>query len=410
MVKYLIKKVVGQKRSTLIGKYLHNVIHRIRVHYRRFISCSKDFYTDYQLFVLGENKNHSFFGYYDISPFHSLTDEVIYLTLDRKEKDANIILEDLKSKAKQTIAVTQAWNWQQGSRLRWLPGSIDKIIFNDFKDKKYYSRILNVRTYHEDKIDFPIYDINANGTLGITLDFARLGVKRPGYGYTLIPYSVPNDLSEEGISLVDMKKNTVKLILTYQDVVDQLGIQYPQYNNYYLNHLSFSPQGNKFMFFFLDSSTVRHEAYMLVYDLEEKTLKVLEPNMKVSHYVWEDNGHIIATSYDKQMNCAYYRYSMDGKKEPIMPDILCLDGHPSMCKNNLILTDTYPNRKTGYQQLYLFDEKRQEIMDLVKIFSSPKLNGEKRTDLHPRFNVNKDKIAFDANIDGFRKLYYFNLK
>jgi hypothetical protein len=407
MIKYLTKKILS-KRSILIVKLLYNRAKRSRIYFVRLINHSRDIYTNYQINALGENKHHSFFGYYDVSPFHSLTNEIIYLTLDKKERYASIVLEDLNSNEKKTLTTTQAWNWQQGCRLRWLRENSDEIIFNDFKNDRYYSRILNVRTGKEDKIDYPIYDINSQGTLGITLDFARLGVKRPGYGYTLTPYSEPNDLSAEGIYLVNIKKNTVSIILTYKEIAERLEIQHPQYPSYYLNHLSFFSSGNKFMFFFLDSSTVRHESYMLVYDLDEKYLHILESTMKVSHYVWEDNGHIIATSYDRQMNCRYYRYGMNKTKEAIMPNVLCLDGHPSIYKDGVFLTDTYPD-KMGYQKLYFFNEKQQTITELAKIFSSFKFGGEKRTDLHPRFNKNKDKIAFDANIDGFRKVYYFNL-
>jgi hypothetical protein len=405
MIRYLVKKVLGRK-GVLIGKYLYNRIYQSKVYFIRLVNCRKNIYTNYQINALGEDKYHSFFGYYDISPFHSTTNEVVYLTLDKKEKYANIILEDLNSK--KMLTTTRAWNWQQGCRLRWLEGSADEVIFNDFKNDRYYSRILNVRSCKEYKIDYPLYDINSQGTLGITLDFARLGLKRPGYGYTLTPYIESENISGEGIDLVDIKKNRASTILTYKEIAERLRMPNPQYNYYYLNHLAFSPSGNKFMFFFLDSSSVRHEAYMLVYNLDEKYLHVLESEMKVSHYVWEDNEHIVATCYDRQMNCRYYRYSLNGKKEAIMPTILCLDGHPSIYKSGVFLTDTYPD-KTEYQRLYFFDEEQQTITELVKIFSSPKLKGEKRTDLHPRFNKDKNKVAFDANINGFRKVYYFNL-
>ena len=38
----------------------------------------------------------------------------------------------------------------------------------------------------------------------------------------------------------------------------------------------------------------------------------------------------------------------------------------------------------------------------------PVANGEKRTDLHPRFNNNHTKICFDANYDGNREIIIVN--
>jgi hypothetical protein len=377
----------------------------------RFINQRKDIHCHFKLHVLGRKGVHSFFGYYDISPFNNMTDEIVYISLDNKNKIANIVLEDLTLHTSAVIATSRSWNWQQGCRLRWMPNEHETIVFNDFINEKYCTRILNVRTNNECILNFPIYDINKNGTYGITLDFARLGVKRPGYGYTLTPYLEPshNELMQDGILLIDVKKNICEKLVSYKDIMGQLNIKDPIYCNYYLNHLSFSPSGNKFLFFCLDSSTIRHESYMLIYDLRNEKMTVLEPILKVSHYVWESDDSIIATCYDDKMRCSYYRYSLkDSTREQILPDILKNDGHPSVYKNGIFLTDTYPD-KYSYQSLFFFDENKKEIRELLKIFSSPIFIGEKRTDLHPRFNLNKSKISFDANVNGVRRMYYFNI-
>jgi hypothetical protein len=400
MIKYFLKKILTQSQI--------DFLRCAKVYALRTLKNSSDIYSDYRIISLGEQNRHTFFGYYDITPFNTTSNEILYLTLGDDLKNADIVVEDIKSGTKTVVANTRVWNWQQGCRLRWFPNCSDEIIFNDFRNGTYYSRIINIRNNKENILDFPLYDINRTGTLGVSLDFSRLGVKRPGYGYTLMPYSEPIDLSSEAIHLIDIKQNTGEKIITYKQIDEKIKNRRTDYKNAYLNHLSFSPSGGKFLFFYLDASTPRHETYMLAYEINENKLHVIEPEMKVSHYVWEDDNHIIATSYNQKNICGYYRYSIDGRKEQILPNVLTRDGHPSLYKNGKILTDTYPD-KAGYQSLLLFDGKMRRVDTLAKIFSSPKYTGEKRTDLHPRFNDNKTRISFDANINGFRNIYYFDI-
>ena len=46
------------------------------------------------------------------------------------------------------IGETTAWNWQQGTRLQWIPGSSDEIVWNDRSEdgKILVSRIYNMKT------------------------------------------------------------------------------------------------------------------------------------------------------------------------------------------------------------------------------------------------------------------------
>jgi hypothetical protein len=404
MIKQFIKKIIPLSlRRTIRKVFRIPKIHTLRIIKRTPFVCS-----DKKITFLGDKGKHSFFGYYDISPFNTETDEVIYLVLSDNLTNADIVLEDITSRTKKIVAHTNVWNWQQGCRLRWFPGSSDEIIYNDYiTERGYCTKIINVRTKNEKILHFPLYDINKTGELGITLDFSRLGIKRPGYGYTMIPYTEPVDLADEGLYVIDIKANTSVKILTYRQIAETLKMNIQDYRHIYLNHLCFSPSGNKFLFFYLNTERPRLEAYLLVYDLSKSLLKVLEPELRLSHYVWEDDNHIIGTSLGKN-DCGYYRYDMFGNKTRILPELLVCDGHPSLYKYGKILTDTYPD-KQGYQTLFLFDEKTQEIDVLAKIFSTPKYTGERRTDLHPRFNNNKTRISFDANINGYRNFCYFDI-
>lgn len=371
------------------------------------ISFKKDIITSYQLINYGDFNHNVFFGYYDITPFNPQTDEVIYLSVSTECDKADIILRDLKNNQYQKLTSTLAWNWQQGCRLRWMPGENEKdiILFNDFMDNQYVTRIFNIRNYQERILDYPLYDITNNGTFGITLNFERLGTKRPGYGYTIRKYYPPANFDNEGIWLVDITKNTATLILRYKEIMQTFNQKEFDVQNCYINHLSFSPSGNKFLFFWIEIKDTYHQANLLVYNIITQNLILLENKMKVSHYVWENDETIICTSYNKDYKCEYYRYSLDGSQNLLCPNILHEDGHPSILNKNVLITDTYPD-KNGYQKLLKIDVENSQIFTLLKIYSSHKSRGEKRTDLHPRLNKEKNIICFDANVKGYRKIYF----
>lgn len=384
-------------------KYFYQKIHRLIKHQRLFETfCPVN--------MLTKKRTHVFFGYYDIAPFNSKTDEIIYNYLIEKEGIIHIVLSSLSNLNKVIeIAESHAWNWQQGSRLRWMPNNHRCIAFNDFKDN-YYARIINVETKEERCVNYPLYDISSDGKMGLSIDFERLQSKRPGYGYSCRVYDETFiDLRTEGIYLVNLEINTAEKIVTYSDISSIRGCESLDLRNNYINHLSFSPSGAKFLFFWLDAKTTPHKANLLVYDILKQTMTALECDLRVSHYVWEDDNHIIVTAYNHDNKCNYYRYSLSsGVRECLCPDKLNTDGHPSFLDENVILTDTYPDTK-GFQKLYTVNLMTNERIDLLDIYSNCLYEGERRTDLHPRLNKTKDKVCIDENSQSNRSIMILTL-
>lgn len=355
--------------------------------------------------TISNKKFHTFFGYYDISPFNEYTNEILYLRINKNQlNNAEIIVHNLKTDQTSIIDSSAAWNWQQGSRLRWFPNSSDEIIFNDFRNGKYLSRKINVRDNQESIIDYPIYDIDNRGKYAVTLNFERLGIMRPGYGYTNKKYKPADNLSYEGVSIVDIYQNKEIEIITYKQIAAALSLNISNFSNNYINHLSFSPSGNKFLFFWLTIENGYHKAFLLVYDLLSKKITPVETEDKVSHYVWLNNNCILYTSYNNYTKCRYYKYCLNGKKEIVNPDSLTTDGHPSIISDNYIITDTYPD-KNGYQKIIKSNIGNDRSETIANIYSCYKTEQEKRTDLHPRLNKTKNQVCFDANINGYRQLF-----
>lgn len=400
-----------QKTSALIPrciilriKYLVHLSYRLKNHKNKI-------QTDYSIKTVQEKKSHVFFGYYDITPFNVKTDEILYLVLPQKSKEVQIVLADTSSNKKQIITTSSAWNWQQGVRLRWMPNNSREIIFNDFVNETYIARIVNVDSRTERKINTPLYDISPDGKYGLSLDFERLGCKRPGYGYTCKAYNEnEHDLLNIGIDLVNLTNNSVKRLITYKQLIHLFGSHEKDAHKHYINHISFSPDGNKFLFFWLTADKPLHSASLCIYDLKTNMSVIADKDCRVSHYVWESSDAIIYTAYDDNNNCRYYRYIISTKtKSIIQSKFLQVDGHPSIQNEGLLLTDTYPDIN-GFQRLFITSSKNEaNYQPLVSIYSTCMMEGEQRTDLHPRFNYMKNKICFDANINGYRMLNIINL-
>lgn len=110
-----------------------------------------------------------FFGYYDKSPW-DITDRYMlclkanntWSDVSPREK-ADILLIDTLLPEKdenrvKKIAETRSWNVQQACMLQWLgPDFSSHIIYNDYRDGKYISVILEISTQKERII--PSYSI-----------------------------------------------------------------------------------------------------------------------------------------------------------------------------------------------------------------------------------------------------------
>ena len=71
--------------------------------------------------------------------------------------------------------------------MQWLGPDFDhEIIYNDFRDGKFCSVILDVFSGAERVLAMPVYSVAADGSFALTLDFSRLHRLRPGYGYSNI--------------------------------------------------------------------------------------------------------------------------------------------------------------------------------------------------------------------------------
>ena len=396
---YMISGLLSGQQKAIIKDWKYSIY--------RLIFSKKKINTTLDYRRIFEKGCDTFFGYYDISPFNN-NGQLIYLKKRKNKQDVDICVNQLSDLSdEKVIATSSAWNWQQGCRLRWFPGRNNEIIFNILDNFNYASIVVDTNGKELRKYSYPLYDINSEGKIGLSLNFDRLGYLRPGYGYTCRKYTEGN-LTDEAISIVDLYSDSIITKVTYKQICDCIDKKC-DFRNCYINHLSFSPNSDKFLFFWIEIINGYHQASLIVYYFDDNKMKPLELKHKVSHYAWLDNDNILCTVYESPTLCKYFTYNTKTlEKKPYCFNALNSDGHPSKWSNSCILTDTYP-LKNGYQYLYKVDASKGSKEVLMEIFSKPVANGEFRTDLHPRLSEDKSFICFDSNNSGERELFIIKL-
>lgn len=401
-IKQILKSIIP---ASFVSK-----VRNIKNEVRMCMLGKKRIQTSAKFISIKDKKNHVFFGYYDISPFQD--NSIIYLKTNNKKK-ASIMRNNLAGDNEKFIVDTHAWNWQQGCRLRWHPKIKNMIVFNDYINNSYICRFYNINTRKETIIHSPLYDLSHDGKYGLSIDFERLDFFRPAYGYSNRKYLNNINPKTDGIFLVDIETNTTKLIVSYQEIANSLGIDSKNLSNYYINHLSYSPNDDKFLFFWLFYNNGWHSASLLVYDFKTKHISVLENQLKVSHYTWMDNERILCTAMNDNPNDLSPKYNIyycNGQNnDTLFPEVLKKDGHPSFLNETIIISDTYPN-SSRYQDLFALDINTGRINVIASIYSKITPDLSMRTDLHPRIDKDNSLICIDCNPSKYRQLLIIDIK
>ena len=370
-----------------------------------------------------DSEHEYFFGYYDKSPWDISDKYVLCLRVKNTWKDvspkdvADILLIDTSKEESDTervrkIAETRTWNVQQGCMLQWLgPDFKSRIIYNDFRDGKYCSVILELETMNEKLLKFPVYSVSADGKFALSLDFSRLYNLRPGYGYY-------NETEKtKGIALpdstciwkIDLESGEVKDLLKYTDFASFIPRSEMQEAGtiHKVNHLMISPDGKRFMVLYRWFNGQRKYTRLITCNVDGTDMYLLSDDDMVSHCFWKDNNSIIAFENKKKTGLGYYlMQDKSGEYTKKWESISC-DGHPSYSPNRkYLVTDTYPNRSRISSIMLMNGDDYKTI---ARVFAPFKYYNDTRCDLHPRWSNDGKKICFDSVFEGKRGVYVINL-
>lgn len=351
-----------------------------------------------------------FWGYYDASPMLNgkyLSHRFKHGSLELKKHDTppvEIWLNDLK------VSETTAWNWQQGSRLFWVDK--DTIVHNMFRSGDYRAKLLNLQTGNEQFISTPIYAFNGKNKLALGLNFKRLTLLDPSYGYYAGPFNANFDFNDkkDGIVKIDLTKNSSSLLISIDSLKNLKPKNSMSNARHGINHIQIAPSGKRFMFLHQwYSPNGRKFGRLITANIDGSNMYVLSDDGMVSHCNWKNDNEIIGWMFKKDFGNGYFLLGDESKDfKQVGKSVLSQDGHPTVSPcSKYLLTDTYPDRfRMSHVLLYEFDTNKLHV--LGSFYTPIKFHDEKRCDLHPRFS-DAENITIDTVYKGVREQVELNI-
>ena len=367
-----------------------------------------------------------FFGYYDKSPWDATGRYMICMRAkdtwsvpDPLDTAVILLIDTVDNNSVRKIATTHTWNVQQGCMAQWLgPDFKNRILYNDMRDGKYCSVVLNVETGEEKAIPMPTYTVSADGKTALSLDFSRLHSLRLGYGYAALPEATKNVALPNATAVwkMDIETGEVTELLKYTDFANfQPRPEMQEKGSVHkVNHLMLSPNGKRFMVLYRWFCGQRKYTRLVTCNLDGTDMYVLSDDDMVSHCYWKNDEEIIAFERKKEFGPGYYLMKDKTQEWTHLWPQLSNDGHPSYCPidNHLVVTDSYPNRSRVADIKLLRDDdpEAKHMKVIARVFAPFKYDNDTRCDLHPRWSKDGKKVCFDSIFEGHRGLYVVNLE
>ncbi|OGV69869.1 MAG: hypothetical protein A3K19_19175 [Lentisphaerae bacterium RIFOXYB12_FULL_65_16] len=369
---------------------------------------------------------HHFFGYYDIQPFSGdgrfhLCNRVPFMDRLQDGNDrAELGMVRLHDGTFVPLAETYAWNFQQGTMLRWHPAKPnEEIIYNTRLQGTYKAVVKNIVTGEQRVLSRAVANVDPTGRWGLSVNFSRMFDFRPGYGYAGLPDPFLNIAApaDDGIFLVNIATGESKLILSL-DAMRQLFPDAPETKmKLMVNHINFNTDGTRFLFLLRNMAMpattqpkVAWKTATLTANTDGSDIHIMNGFGGASHYIWRDPEHVLiyADIGLKGKLELYLVRDRTPEAQAIDPVFFTHDGHCSYSPDlNYILYDSYPDA-AGYRKLILYDVRKRKGETLATLFSSrwdALPNVDIRCDLHPRWNRDGSAISFDSVHEGHRHIY-----
>ena len=390
-----------------------------------WVSSVGSIWTAKRKVVLFADKDRpTFFGYHYVTPFNKSETKILAMSVDASDTDVQSECTPARVGYFKTdnvfsspnefnpVAETTTWCWQQGCMLQWHPWDEENlIIFNSLVDGAYGSCLMNVESSELIReYKYPIYSLSSCGNFALTLNFARLGRLRPGYGYPLLPDATVDLLSPEddGLFLLNLESGQRDLLVSLSELAERNN---DEGSEHYVNHALFSPDGRwiSFLHLFVTNAGKR-KTYAYVYDRESNDIRLLEAKRSISHHCWINYNEFLLTTKDSNNRRRISVYGMDTQTRRDTISLNVSDTHPmkSPVDENTIVMDSYPD-KFRNQHLYIGDISNASVKKVASLYSPREFSGQVRCDLHPRWDRTGRAIVVDTAIHGRRKMALLRL-
>ena len=349
-----------------------------------------------------------FFGFHDKSPWNSTGKLLLAHKLNSKCKyntyaNTPIPVGYLNSNHEfYAIGETKTWNWQQGATLQWV-GNKDIASYHSIKNGKIVTKQFDISTKITRTIQEECACYSPCGNLYANYSFKRFGASAKGYDYKL---DVGRDTDLINKSAIQVKCNQTghKVYSVGYSVLTELsntslnGSISP-----YVSHALFSKSGSNLAFFYRwknNNGGILTQLFIAKLDSGELLpIKIQD----CSHISWIDDSRLLC--YGVVDKGGYFEIDIEnGTTNALRLGYPSTDGHPYI-QNNLLVTDTYPNRHRQ-QKLYFYDLSKKDRSALLVLNANIpfRFRAENRCDFHPRLSPDSQKICIDFPSDRIRSM------
>ena len=327
------------------------------------------------------------------------------------------------------ISRTTCWNFQEAAMFHWLPWEDGLCAFNDCRGGKFVTVLLNWKTGEERIVQRPISAVDPTGEWAVSLNYARLRVCRPDYGYAgdgqdpLLDEVWPED---DGLWLLNLKTGEEKLLLSVEaarlfmpEITSEDGLAY-------FCHTIISPDASKV--FFLARTVQNFNAQLAerghVYKWDTVSMTVRTDGTDVrrcfpdgwmgSHFNWKDSETLVVTArWDGGSTWSHVVFKV-GEEENVRhlaPGIMDWDGHCVFSPNGQFISSEGYWNKDGYRSWVLLRMDDEAIISLGRFFVPEEYKEQySRCDLHARWRADGGQLAFNSVHEGSRQVYLRDVK
>ncbi|MBI5010096.1 MAG: hypothetical protein HZB98_10715 [Bacteroidia bacterium] len=372
--------------------------------------------------ISDNNKEHLFASYYGINSFDRSEKYATVLETDIKyklpdENDPAILgLIEIESKRFIPIATTRAWNFQQGCMAHWLGTSPDSlIIYNDFREGKTISVIMNVHTKKEIRtLPLPVSAVAPDGIHALSINFSRLRITRPDYGYGGDGQDPRKDVpfpDDDGLFLLNLETGESKLLVSYSQI-KELVPPIEEGKIEWFNHTLFSRNSTKIFWLSRQIEKETRITSSFTVNADGTGLQRCFPDQwGGSHYDWLNDDELMITAAYEGKQYAHILFTV-GKNDykRLGNGLLDYDGHGTFSQDQKwMMTDTYPSPGLREQKIYLMDMKTEAVLPLGRYVQPMEFEGYWRCDNHCRWSPSGKIIGFNSTNSGSRQVYIFKL-
>ena len=354
----------------------------------------------------------------------------------------SVVVVDLETGQDLVVTGTRGWEAQVGANVNW--GATDnELFFNDVDTETWqpFAWKVNPFTGARTALSGAVYHASSDGRFLISSGPRTMRITQPGYGVCVPDEHVPRNTglsADIGFSITDTSTGTSRLLASIRDLVSRsdppVEINNPDQVEVCGFHSKFNPQGDAVMVslrWFPAREPPRWNMFKVDHDAVRYawvTVSLSDGSMRcaVGPEEWEKGGHHATWFPDGRrisMNLKIDRdvlrlveVNADGTGLRKMHDAVVGSGHPTVHPDGRhVLTDTYTWEETAYgdgtvpiRWIDLSTGRNDALIRVNTRQNSP--DRDLRVDPHPAWDRTWQSVAFNAFVDGTRRVFVADLR